>query len=297
LCWYNSRSTFDQQPPGAGSFLRSINFFKHTTDTDDLFIVYPYSVRTTIRVYRGPACDFIFAQLPEILTQTTHLLSGPLSDYYSLQLYTSAITSLTIKTLNHFNLNLNFMRRIRLLCLAVFLAIGFSPVDAGAQSVGPSVLNTAGGTYDNPSSYHRFEWSLGELVLINTFAPPDSSVIVTQGVLQPCTDKPGNSPLTLLFDKGDYRLFPNPTTGPFEVNFFVRETGRMNLQLVDATGRVLQQRSYQYNGCCRIDLFDLTSAPNGVYMVTAELKPDRRRPGDNMKIIRRGAFRVVKISN
>lgn len=189
------------------------------------------------------------------------------------------------------------MRRIRLLCLAVFLAIGFFPADAGAQSVGPSVLNTAGGTYDNPSSYHRFEWSLGELVLINTFAPPDSSVIVTQGVLQPCTDKPGNSPLTLLFDKGDYRVFPNPTTGPFEVNFFVRETGRMNLQLVDATGRVLQQRSYQYNGCCRIDLFDLSSAPNGVYMVTAELKPDRRRPGDNLEIIRRGAFRVVKISN
>lgn len=187
------------------------------------------------------------------------------------------------------------MRRIRLLCLAVFLATCLPY--AQSQSITPSVLNVAGGTYDNQSSYHRFEWSLGELVLINTFAPADSAVIVTQGVLQPCTDKPGNSPLTLTFDKGDYRLFPNPTSGAFELNFFVRETGRMNLQLVDVTGRILQQRSYQYNGCCRIDLFDLTSYPNGVYMVTAELKPDRKRQGDNLEIIRRGSMRVVKISN
>jgi hypothetical protein len=187
------------------------------------------------------------------------------------------------------------MRRIRLLCLAVFLATCLPY--AQSQGVTPSVFNVAGGSYDNQSSYHRFEWSLGELVLINTFAPADSSVIVTQGVLQPCTDKIGHSPLTLFFDKGDYKLFPNPTVGPFELNFFVRETGRMNLQLVDATGRILQQRSYQYNGCCRIDLFDLTSFPNGVYMVTAELKPDHNRPGDNLEIVRRGAMRVVKISN
>lgn len=187
------------------------------------------------------------------------------------------------------------MRRIRRLCLAVFLAIGFSSVHA--QSVTPTTFNAAGGSYDNPASYHRFEWSVGEMILVHTFAPADSAVIVTQGVLQPCTDKIGNSPMTLFFEKSDYRLFPNPTTGPFELNFFVRESGKMNLQLVDATGRILQQRSYQYNGCCRIDQFDLTPYPNGVYLVIAELKPDQGRAGDNLKIVRRGAMRVVKVSN
>jgi len=186
------------------------------------------------------------------------------------------------------------MRRIRLSCLAVFLAIGFS--HAYAQSVTPFIFNTAGGTYDNPSSYHRFEWSFGEAILIQTFAPLDSSVVVTQGVLQPCTDKVGNSPMTLLFEKGDYRLFPNPTTGAFELNFFVKETGRMSLELTDATGKVLQRRNYYYNGCCRIELFDLTQYPDGIYYVVADLKPDHRRPGDNIEVIRRSGLKVIKLN-
>jgi len=185
------------------------------------------------------------------------------------------------------------MRKPLLPFLAVFLAISF----CRAQSVTPATFNVAGGSYDNPSSYHRFEWSFGEMLAISTIKPADSAVIVTQGVLQPCTDKIGNSPMTLLFAKGDYRLFPNPTTGKFEVSFFVRETGRMSLQLVDATGRVLEKRSYQYNGCCRIDLFDLSARPDGLYFVIADLKPDRVRPGDNIEVIRHSGLKVLKMSN
>lgn len=185
------------------------------------------------------------------------------------------------------------MRRSALFCLLAFLAISFSH----AQSITPSVLNTAGGSYEPASSYHRFEWSLGELLLIETMAPSDSAIVLTQGVLQPCTEKPGKSPMTLLFESGDYRLFPNPTPGRFEINFFVRETGRMSLQLVDATGRVLQQRSYQYNGCCRIEFFDLTAYPDGLYYVIADLKPDHLRAGDNIEVIRRSGLKVIKLSN
>jgi hypothetical protein len=182
------------------------------------------------------------------------------------------------------------MRKILLLAIIGIVITGHS------QTISPSTFNVAGGSYDNPGSYYRFEWSFGELVLIDAFAPPDSSVLVTQGVLQPCTDKL-NSPMTLLFDRGDYILFPNPTPGKFELNFFVKESGRMSLQLTDATGRLLEQRNYHYNGCCRIELFDLGNKPNGVYFVIAELKPDHRRSGDNIEIIRRSGFKVVKLDN
>lgn len=178
----------------------------------------------------------------------------------------------------------------------ILLAISGIALTAHSQTISPSIFNVAGGSYDNPSSYHRFEWSFGELMLINAFAPPDSSVLVTQGVLQPCTDKL-NSPMTFLFESGDYSLFPNPTTGKFELNFFVKEPGHMNLQLIDAVGRLLEQRSYHYDGCCRIELFDLGGRPNGIYHVIAEFKPDRRRQGDNIKVIRRGGFKVVKMGN
>lgn len=171
-----------------------------------------------------------------------------------------------------------------------------SLVFAQVPSISPFILNAAGGSYDNRDSYYRFEWSFGELVLIQTFSSGDSSVHITQGLLQPCTDKITASPLITLFENSDYKLFPNPTTGKFELDFFVRTNGQMSLQLVDVIGRVLENRTYQYNGCCRIELFDLTRYANGVYYVMAELKPDRLR-GDGLQVIRRSGFKIVKLSN
>lgn len=191
------------------------------------------------------------------------------------------------------------MRQFVLSLLAVFLAISFChaqvPSTSPFNGIVPAVMNSAGGTYDNPTSYHRFEWSFGELLLVDAFAPPDSSVLVTQGVLQPCTDDFKSSPHTLIFEKNEYRLFPNPTPGKFELNFFVNTTGRMKLQLIDASGRILETRNYDYNGCCRIELFDLTKYPNGLYYVVADLKPTEPR-GDGLDIIRHSGLKVVKVS-
>jgi hypothetical protein len=191
------------------------------------------------------------------------------------------------------------MRRLILSLLAVFLAITISHAQVPSlnpvNGVVPAIFNAAGGSYDNASSYYRYEWSFGELLLIQAFAPPDSSVLVTQGVLQPCTDKLGSSSFTLIFDNGDYKLFPNPTPGKFEVDFFVRTPGQMRLQLINSIGQILLTYSYHYDGCCRIDLFDLTRYPNGVYFVVADLKPDSNRPGDNLQVIRHSGLKVIKL--
>ena len=192
-------------------------------------------------------------------------------------------------------------RSITLSCLAVFLALCFEskaqvPSLNPVNGVVPAVFNAAGGTYDNPSSYNRYEWSFGELLLIQAFAPPDSSILVTQGVLQPCTDVITGSPYTVLFEDGDYKLFPNPTSGKFEVDFFIRTPGLMSLQLVNGLGQVLMSKSYHYDGCCRIELFDISRYPNGVYFVVADLKPDNNRPGDNLEIRRHSGLKVIKLN-
>ena len=160
-----------------------------------------------------------------------------------------------------------------------------------AQSISPFTFNVAGGSYQNSNSYHRFEWSFGEAMIINLLASADSALIVTHGVLQPCTEKAGNSPAISFFGMDEYRLFPNPVTEKFELNFFIRQSGRMTLKLVDATGRELDKRSYQYNGCCRIEQYDLSRYANGVYYVIADLEPtDNSSP-------RHGGFKVVKLRN
>lgn len=189
-------------------------------------------------------------------------------------------------------------RKLTLSLLAVFLAVSFCqsqvPSVSPYNGVVPAILNTAGGTYDNPLSYHRYEWSFGELVLIQAFAPADSSILVTQGVLQPCTDKIGISPFTVFFESGDYKLFPNPTPGPFEVDFFVKTPGQMSLQLINSIGQILEKRSFHYDGCCRIEMFDLTGRPAGVYFVVADLKPDMLR-ADGLEVIRHSGLKVVKL--
>ncbi len=201
------------------------------------------------------------------------------------------------------------MKKIIVYCLAMFVAIGVARSQAPSlntinkvPSLNPingvvhAISNAAGGSYHNPSSYYHFEWSFGELLLVQSFASPDSSVLVTQGLLQPCTDKIDNSPITVLFEKGDYKLFPNPTNGKFEVDFFVKTSGQMSLQLINSVGQVLETRSYHYNGCCRIDLFDITKYPNGIYFVVANLKPVNNPSGDKLQVIKHSGFKVVKLS-
>jgi len=188
--------------------------------------------------------------------------------------------------------------KITLSLLAVFLAISFCKAQVPSlnpfNGVCPAILNTAGGSYDNALSYNRYEWSFGELLLIQAFAPADSSILVTQGVLQPCTDKVGDAPFTVMWEDGDYKLFPNPTTGKFEVDFFVRTTGTMSLQLINSIGQILMKKSYHYDGCCSIEMFDLTPYPAGMYFVVADLKPDKNRVGDNINIVRHSGLKVVK---
>jgi hypothetical protein len=191
-------------------------------------------------------------------------------------------------------------RKITLSLLAIFLAISFSlnaqVVSMAPQNgVLPAILNSAGGSYDNPSSYHRYEWSIGELMLVQTFATPDSSLVLTQGVLQECTDAIISPSHIYEFASGDYKLFPNPTIGKFEVNFFVKTSGMMSLQLINATGQVLEQRSFYYPGCCRLEMFDITRHPAGMYFVIADLKPDVLSP-NGLEIRRHSGFKVVKFN-
>jgi hypothetical protein len=185
--------------------------------------------------------------------------------------------------------SLSFVLLFGLLANAKAQVPSVSPLNG----VVPAVFNVAGGTYDNASSYYRFEWSFGELLLIEAFAPADSSILLTHGLLQPCTDIIENSPTMLVFESGDYRLFPNPTKGKFELNFFVREQGQMSLQLINSTGQVLEKREFDYGGCCRIEMFDLGRYPSGVYFIIADLVPETSH-GDTQT--RHSGFKVIKLN-
>lgn len=174
-------------------------------------------------------------------------------------------------------------------CILLISSVAFT------QRFTPTVFNAGGGSYNDPYSYVRyFEWSIGELALINTDSSADGSVVVYQGVLQPCTEKPGNTPASVDFEAGDFKLFPDPTTGKFEIDFFVRDNGTLYLELTNVLGQVLERRSKHYYGCCLVEHYDISHLPSGVYFVVATLVPDAVNSLGKAAKPRRSGLKVVK---
>lgn len=160
----------------------------------------------------------------------------------------------------------------------------------------PATTNAGGGTYNAPGSYFRyFDWSIGELSLITTERSADGLVTVYQGVLQPCTEKPGNSPLTSDFESTDFKIFPNPTIGKFEIDFFVRANGTLYLDLTNTLGQVMERRNFRYYGCCQVQQYDISQLPAGVYFITATLVPDGVSPSNSNTLYKRSGIKVVKL--
>ena len=177
---------------------------------------------------------------------------------------------------------------------AFFLISGLCSAQAPTvATVTPFVLNASGGTYDSPGMYTHFEWSFGELVLIDTYKGTNN-ITLTNGLLQPCTDIVSKSPDIVLFTLNEYRLFPNLTSGAFELDFFLNIPGNMELQLTDALGRILEKRNFVYHCCDRIERYDISRYTNGIYFINARFTPTPSNRSDVLSI-RESTFRVVKI--
>lgn len=188
------------------------------------------------------------------------------------------------------------MSKIFYSLIVTLFAACLLPGKVAAQSVEPATFNITGG-YTKPgptpgTGYYQYEWSVGELTMIETFTTPNFTL--TQGVLQPCTDKVFRDPLALIFHHGEYVMFPNPTTGKFEFDLLLNIGGQVQMQLVDNLGRVIETREFHYDCCGRIERFDINRLPDGIYTLHVTLRGDQKR-GDGLIITRNSAFRIVKV--
>lgn len=163
-----------------------------------------------------------------------------------------------------------------------------------SQSISPFALNSMGGSFDNTTSYTRLEWNFGELTLTDTYNAANG-VTLTNGLLQPCTNEVEQQYISLFWGINEWKIFPNVTTGPFELDFFLKIPGNITLQLTNAIGQVLNKRAFIYHCCNRIERYDLSNLPNGVYFINATFAPDNPITGATNELNKRsGTFRVVK---
>ena len=154
------------------------------------------------------------------------------------------------------------MKRSYLLMSLAVALVGV-PLARG-QSVWPSTLNATGGSAT--ISGRQFEWSVGEMTLVNTFAT--STVVLTQGILQPgiSVTEVGH---TAYFQQVE--VFPNPTDAIVNVRFNSLLQGTLAMRLMDMAGRVVLEQSidvFQGLNTTQVNMANLAGA---TYMLQLSL--------------------------
>jgi hypothetical protein len=170
--------------------------------------------------------------------------------------------------------------------LPLFLFYLFSTLLTTAQSITPQTINISGG-YVN-TGYYQLEWSVGEAAIIETFTT--TGAMITNGVLQPLTDKPFGQNTATTWSSDEIKIFPTPTKGNFEVDIISKQQGILKMQLVDGLGQVIKSLEYNYYGFGKIERFDITRLSSSNYYIKITLSPF---PGFAKKS---GAYKILKVN-
>lgn len=119
------------------------------------------------------------------------------------------------------------------------LLLATAAIKMNAQSIGPSIINAAGGSATIGSALHEF--SIGELAVVHTATT--SNIVVTHGVLQPIMKT--TSIKDADFFKQFLSLYPNPTQNIVYFQPSFRRGGLLSYQLYDVVGRVVMDGSFE----------------------------------------------------
>ena len=105
-------------------------------------------------------------------------------------------------------------------------------VNTYAQNLAPTTLNATGGSVVIGSK--EFDWSVGEMTMVSTCSA--SSVVITQGVLQPYQLTTGIVNATQI---NGLQVFPNPAATVLNIRYTSSSSGTLTCRLFDMAGRMV----------------------------------------------------------
>lgn len=132
----------------------------------------------------------------------------------------------------------------------------FSFMEIFAQSLSPELISSSGDSFSNAT--YQLDWSVGEVL---TTTHVSGNIIITQGFHQ------NNYVITTVesFETQiDMIIYPNPTTNFINLQIENELYEKMQYQLTDITGKILQIRQI-VNMTEQID-FSIYS--NGIYLLS-----------------------------
>lgn len=135
---------------------------------------------------------------------------------------------------------------------------------------GQSILNTSGSSTVVNQMVH--EWSIGEMLSINTYST--SSIIVTEGLLQPVNLVTSIDESTLNQAQSMITVYPNPTMDLVNIQIEEGISGKVVYTVRDMSGKIVsQQDSEAPNGQNPIAV-DFTQAVKGQYSLQIQFNKD-----------------------
>lgn len=170
------------------------------------------------------------------------------------------------------------------LSVLFFIVIFFS---ARAQDMAPSVINSAGGTYK--SGNVTYEWSVGELALINEMESPAKDIVITNGFFQTYAMHGKKDSIAKPFAGKEIIILPNPTKGKLQVNFDFIEGGKLKLSMYDEIGFPLYKKEMAASHLLTSEIINMQHYANGNYFLVVELIPNYRRSKKQQ------TFKIVKV--
>lgn len=167
----------------------------------------------------------------------------------------------------------------------IICVFSFSGLFSYAQSIQPSVINTGGNNYR--SDKYSFEWSIGEMPFVEPMKE-SSSFWITNGFLQPHTNGKNNYRGTD-FLPGNIVIAPVPAITYIDISFFIREKGRLQIQVSDVLGKIVYQGSRWHLGLDATERLMIGHLAKGTYLVTIEM------PGVFGYPVKKGTYEFIKL--
>lgn len=156
------------------------------------------------------------------------------------------------------------------------------------QDAHSSAINSTGGTFSNDKMV--IEWSVGELVRIDTRISENKSLLLTQGLLQPDLGRQLILVSDPSFAAGEIKILPNPVRSLLQVQISGRQAGYMRCMLYDEKGVRLTQSGFQYYGYGYTQTINMTKLAGGNYFLYVELEPVTGSQ------VRKGSYKIVKLN-
>jgi hypothetical protein len=167
------------------------------------------------------------------------------------------------------------------------ITVFFISISCYSQSITPAVVNVAGGSLQK--GYYQFEWSVGEMSLINQMESRPNVFVLTNGFLQPYILNPAVNNLNSQFGADEIRVFPTPASSYIEIDLFTRQQGRLKICLYDAIGQKVYSTELQSFGVDLIQKIPVTGFNTGTYLLHLELEAEPNF------ISKKGVYKIIKI--